>query len=91
MPAKIDDHLAGPEAKLRQLEARRERLVAQREFMSQRRTRREETRRKVLVGAVVLANVEQGVISKATLRGWMAGALTDADDRALFGLKPVVR
>jgi len=37
------------------------------------------------VGAIVLANVEQGVLEESVLRGWLKGALTRADDRALLG------
>jgi hypothetical protein len=33
-----------------------------------------------------LAKVEQGVLEESVLRGWLKGALTRADDRALFGL-----
>jgi hypothetical protein len=40
----------------------------------------------ILVGAIVLAKVDQGVIDKATFHSWLEGALTNADDRALFGL-----
>jgi hypothetical protein len=44
-------------------------------------------RRKILVGAIVLAKAEQGVIQESVLRSWLEGALTRQDDRALFGLK----
>jgi hypothetical protein len=44
-------------------------------------------RRKILVGAIVLAKVEQGVIQESVLRSWLDAALTREDDRALFGLK----
>jgi hypothetical protein len=44
------------------------------------------TRRKILVGAVVLAKANQGVMEGSVLRGWLDGALERADDRALFGL-----
>jgi hypothetical protein len=51
-----------------------------------RRSRRDDTRRKILVGAIVLAKVEQGVLEESVLRGWLKGALTRPEDRALFGL-----
>ena len=44
-------------------------------------------RRKILVGAIVLAKVEQGVIQDSVPRSWLDGALIRRDDRALFGLK----
>jgi hypothetical protein len=34
----------------------------------------------------MLAKVEQGVLEESVLRGWLRGALTGADDRALFYL-----
>ena len=54
--------------------------------MASRRSRRDDTRRKILVGAVVLAKVDQGVLGEAILRGGSMVHLTRADDRALFGL-----
>jgi len=43
-------------------------------------------RRKVLVGAIVLARVDQGLLPELELRTWLDAALTRADDRALFDL-----
>jgi hypothetical protein len=51
-----------------------------------RRTSREEMRRKILVGAIVLAKVDDGSLDKKTLNGWLASAMTRTEDRALFGL-----
>ena len=50
------------------------------------RTRREEMRRKFLVGAVVLAKLETGEIVESTLKQWLRPALTKPEDRQLFGL-----
>ena len=41
-----------------------------------------------VIGAVVMAKVEQKVLDEKLLRGWLEEALTRADDRALFGLPP---
>jgi hypothetical protein len=43
-------------------------------------------RRKILVGAVVLAKVEAKEFDERVLRQWMDRELTRAEDRALFGL-----
>jgi hypothetical protein len=51
-----------------------------------RRTRKEDTRRKILVGAIVLARVEQGRLPQTELRAWLDEALTRPDDRVLFDL-----
>jgi hypothetical protein len=91
---KIDERLAAIEAKLKQLKIQQQQLkvVQQRKeararTVDARRTRREEMRRKFLVGAVVLAKVEAGEIEESTLKQWMRPALSKAEDRELFGLE----
>jgi hypothetical protein len=54
--------------------------------MEARRHRKEDTRRKILVGAIVLARVEHGRTQETELRAWLDEALTRPDDRALFDL-----
>jgi len=44
-------------------------------------------RRKILVGAVVLAKTEDGSLEEAVLREWLAPRITKAADRALFDLE----
>jgi len=53
--------------------------------------RRQDTRRKVLMGAMVLDRCRHDPVFKNTLFGLLDGFLTRAEDRALFGLplKPV--
>ena len=86
MAAKIVDRIGTLEERLKQLKAKQQRVEARKRTLESRRTRRDDTRRKILVGAIVLAKVEQGVIEEGVLRGWLEGALTRPDDRALFGL-----
>ena len=74
------------ETKLQQLKVRRERIEARRRTLLSKRERAADTRRKILVGAIVLAKVEQGDFDQRTLRRWLDKALTRADDRKLFGL-----
>jgi hypothetical protein len=74
------------EAKLKQLKVVQQRKEARARTVEGRRTRREELRRKILVGAVVLAKVEAGEIEETTLKQWLHPALTKPEDRALFGL-----
>ena len=78
--------IAELEQKLRQLKAREQAVEARRRTLESRRSRKADTRRKILVGAIVLARVERGEIADAELRRWLDGALTRDDDRALFGL-----
>jgi len=87
MTSDIGERIETLEGRLRQLKAKQQRIEARQRSLSSRRARRDDTRRKILVGAIVLAKVDQGVIADSTLRGWLEGALTRPDDRALFGLK----
>jgi hypothetical protein len=77
------------EQRLQQFKVRQQRGQARREAQAMRRTRREDMRRKILVGTIVLARVNQGAIQESVLRGWLEAALTRGDDRALFGLEPL--
>ena len=74
------------EERLRQLKVRKSRVDARRRSLDSKRSRREDTRRKILVGAVVLAKVDQGVLDDSVLRAWLNQALTRGDDRGVFGL-----
>jgi hypothetical protein len=83
---KIDERIEALEAKLKQLKVRQQRAEARARALSSRRDRKADTRRKILVGAVLLAKIEQGVFEERTLKGWLDKALTRDDDRALFEL-----
>jgi hypothetical protein len=85
----IDERIEALEAKLRQLKVQHQRKEARARTVALRRARGQELRRKILVGAVVLAKVEEGVFDEAVLRGWLDTALTREDDRLLFGLPPM--
>ena len=84
--SKVDSRIEALEAKLSQLKAQKQRSDARARTVAARRTRHEELRRKILVGAVVLAKVEAKEFDEQTLRAWMDRELTRAEDRALFGL-----
>jgi hypothetical protein len=84
--SKIAERIESLEERVRQLKAKQQRIEARRRSLESRRVRRDDTRRKILVGAIVLAKVEQGVLAESVLRGWLEGALERADDRALFDL-----
>lgn len=72
----LKERLAAQEAaaleKARQLRARRQQIEARERATSRRQERANDTRRKILVGAAVLARVEQGD-SPARPAGYRAG------------------
>jgi hypothetical protein len=88
--ANISGRIDALEQRLKQLKVRQQRMESRRRSLESRRARRDDLRRKILVGAVVLAKAEQGEIQQATLKEWLDSALTRPDDRSLFGLKPMI-
>lgn len=83
---KIDERIQGLEEKLGQLKARHARAEARKRALLSRRARKDDTRRKILVGAIVLAKVEAGELDAKRFREWLDQALISTDDRALFEL-----
>jgi large subunit ribosomal protein L7/L12 len=83
---KLDDQISTLQEKLTQLKLRQQRLDARKRAVDALRERKAATRRKILVGGIVLTKVEQGEIDNEQFRGWLDQALTRAEDRALFGL-----
>ena len=84
--ANLSGRIDALEQRLKQLKVKQQRVEARKRSLEAKRTRREELRRKILVGAVVLAKVEQGELKQSTLHEWLDAALTRGEDRKLFGL-----
>ena len=82
---KVSEHerIAALEAKLKLLKVQQQRKEARARTVE---SRREEMRRKFLVGAIVLSKVEAGEIEEKTLKQWLHPALSKPEDRRLFGL-----
>jgi hypothetical protein len=83
---KIDERVAALEAKLKQLKVVQQRKEARARSVALHRSRRDELRRKILVGAIVLAKVEDGSLEEAVLKSWLDPAITRDEDRKLFEL-----
>lgn len=82
----LQDRIAKAEEKLKQLKAEQQKVEARKKAAEAKRSRQEETRRKVLVGAVILAKLEDGTYPETEFTAMMDAALTRAEDRRLFGL-----
>jgi hypothetical protein len=85
---KLDEQISTLQDRLKQLKLRQQRSDARKRAIEAQRERKAETRRKFIVGSVVLAKVQKGDIDAALLRTWLDQDLTRSDDRALFELPP---
>ena len=86
--ASIEAKIKAQETKLKQLKAQKQQIEARQRAAAAKITRQQDTRRKVLVGAVILAKVERGEWPKDKLLAMLDSTLIRADDRALFELSP---
>lgn len=82
----IEARIAKLEERLKQEKAKKAKLVAQQKAAESKKKRAEDTRRKILVGAAILAKVERGEWPEDKLRQMMDQVLTKDADRVLFGL-----
>lgn len=80
------ERITALEERLKQLKNSQQRVEARRRYDEEKRQRRADLRRKILVGAVILRLVEHRKLSEQDLRAWLDGALEREDDRALFNL-----
>lgn len=86
--AKLDEQISTLAEKLKQLKLRQQRSEARKRALDAHRERKAETRRRILVGTVVMAVVQQGEMDPSRLQIWLDRALTRNEDRALFDLPP---
>lgn len=84
--ATIDERIAALEAKLKQERAKKQKVEARLRAVEQKRKRAEDTRRKILAGALVLELMEQDQQTRERFLARLDRYLTREDDRALFGL-----
>jgi hypothetical protein len=85
---KLTDRISELETKLKQLKVRQQRIDARARALVSRRARKDDTRRKILIGATILARVDRDELDHADLQAWLDAHLTRDDDRALFDLPP---
>ncbi len=74
------------EEKLKQAKALKQKAEARLKATETKQKRADDTRRKILVGAAILAKVERGEWPKAKMLEMMGQQLTRPDDLALFEL-----
>ncbi len=86
---KLDEQISTLQQRLTQLKLRQQRIDARKRALETQRERKLETRRKILLGALVLSKLEAGQMDARQLREWLDQALNRAEDRALFDLPPL--
>ena len=89
MAAKLDQQIESLEKRLKQAKERKRMIEARKRSAEAAKKRADDTRRKILVGAAILAKVERGDWPKEKMLAMMNETLTRNDDRALFGLEPL--
>ena len=87
--ATIEERIATLEAKIKQEKARKQKFEARKRTAESKAKRSMETRRKILVGACILAKVERKEWPEDRLRDMLDAELKRDDDRALFDLQPL--
>ena len=81
MPTKLEQ--------LEQQQANIKKKIQQEKSKQRKQSRKNDTRRKVLLGAYVQTKMEESEHYKAELLAGLATYLTRPNDRALFGLEPL--
>jgi hypothetical protein len=84
--ATIEDTIATLEAKLKQAKAKKQQIEARKRALETKEERAKDTRRKILVGAAILAKVDRGEWPKDKLLAMLDVSLSRAEDRKLFDL-----
>ena len=86
--ATYDNRIARLEVRLRQLKVRKHLADSRRRALDTKRSKREDARRKYLVGSAILARVAQGKFEEPIFRRWLDEHLSRDQDRQLFELPP---
>jgi septal ring factor EnvC (AmiA/AmiB activator) len=86
MTAGIEARIKAQEEKLKQLKAQKQQMEARKRAAAAKITRQQDTRRKVLAGAMVLDLMERDEGNRQRFMQRLDSYLTRPDDRALFDL-----
>ncbi len=89
MTTAIDQQIEAAKQRLEQLKAKKQKVEAQKRALEQKLSRKEDTRRKILLGAMILEQMEKDEAKKARILADLDVHLVRTDDRALFGFEKV--
>ncbi len=83
---KFDQQITTLQDRLTLLKLRQARADARKLAMNTLRERKRNTRRKILIGELIMAKVKEGQMDSVQLHNWLDQGLAHSDDRALFDL-----
>ena len=84
--AKLEASIEAQQKKLAQLKAHKQKIEARQKAKLQGVARQQDTRRKILAGAMLLEIMANDVELQKSMLGKLSAFLTREDDRKLFGL-----
>jgi hypothetical protein len=82
----IEEQIKKQQEKLNQLKIRKQAIESRLKATESKKNRADDTRRKVLIGAAVLAQIENNPEAQERTKQMMDKFLTRDNDRKLFGL-----
>jgi large subunit ribosomal protein L7/L12 len=85
----LDDKIKALEEKLKQERAKKQKIEARKRAIESKAHRVADTRKKILVGALMFDRMDKNEETKTKVLGQLAQYLTRDDDRALFDLPPL--
>lgn len=85
MATSIEDRIKQQEEKLKQLKIRKAKIEAAQKSAEAKKNRADDTRRKILVGSLVMEMMGQDAELKASITAKLKSYLTRDHDRELFG------
>lgn len=91
MANSIDERIEKLQERLKQQKAKAEAQIARLQAAKTKKSRADETRKKILLGALILKKFENDAELEKTTKIELDSFLVRDDDRALFGLEPLQR
>lgn len=84
--SKIEETIAALENQLKQVKALKQKIEARKKTLASKKTRAAETKKKILIGALMLDKMDQQEETRISILAELDQFLTRKSDRAIFGL-----
>lgn len=84
--SKIEETIAALENQLKQVKALKQKIEARKKTLASKKTRAAETKKKILIGALMLEKMDQQEETRIRILAELDQFLTKKSDRAIFDL-----